>query len=599
MPTNPANRQSDRVRLEGEALRQTQAGYFGLIDHIDEQIGPLVADFKARSEKAGRPWVIVVSTDHGEMLGDHGYFRKCEPYEGSANIPLIVAASPSLGFKPGTRSLRPVCLEDIMPTLLDLCGIERPAGLDGVSLVPVLRGEDPPLRAWLHFEHSPCYSQEQAFQALTDGRFKYIWRPTDGSEQLFDLQGDPREEHNLAADPAQRETLEAWRARMVQRLAGRPEGFSDGTRLIAGRQRAKPDTRTKSPRPKPQAKSADAGRETRTIAGWKVHISLKLLAEQKAETEKALELLQGQLDEIVRVVPKPAVAELQKVSLWVSPEYPGVKPTAEYHPDAGWLREHGRPVAMAKSVEFTNVRMFEAETKRMPNFTLHELAHAYHDRVLGFENAEIAAVYEKTKAAKTYDAVERWLGPGRPKTKERAYAMTNAKEYFAETTEAFFSRNDFFPFTRDELAKHDPEMLVLLKRLWCVPSADETAWKRQVIDDSSRGADGIRLADVNGDGLPDIATGWEEGGTVRVYINPGPAKAGDKWPAVTVGRVGDVEDAVFADLDGDGAMDVVSCCEGKTKTMFIHWAPRERDRYRDEQAWQTEPLPAFIASPVP
>jgi hypothetical protein len=259
---------------------------------------------------------------------------------------------------------------------------------------------------------------------------------------------------------------------------GRPEGLSDGAKLIAGRQRARPDTRTKTPRPKPQAKSADADRQTRTIAGWQVHISLKLLAEQKAETEKALELLQGQLDEIVRVVPKPALAELQKVSLWVSPEYPGVKPTAEYHPDAGWLREHGRPVAMAKSVEFTNIRMFEAETKRMPNFALHELAHAYHDRVLGFENAEIQAVYEKAKAAKTYDAVERWLGPGRPKTKERAYAMTNAKEYFAETTEAFFSRNDFFPFTRDELAQHDPEMLALLKRLWRVLSIDETAWKR-------------------------------------------------------------------------------------------------------------------------
>ena len=127
----------------------------------------------------------------------------------------------------------------------------------------------------------------------------------------------------------------------------------------------------------------------------------------------------------------------------------------------------------------------------------------------------------------------------------------------------------------------------------------QTAWKRHVIDDSSRGADGIRLADVNGDGLPDIATGWEEGGTVRVYINPGPAKAGDKWPAVTVGRVGDVEDAVFADLDGDGAVDVVSCCEGKTKTMFIHWAPCERTRFRDEQAWQTEPLPASIPQPGP
>ena len=69
------------------------------------------------------------------------------------------------------------------------------------------------------------------------------------------------------------------------------------------------------------------------------------------------------------------------------------------------------------------------------------------------------------------------------------------------------------------------------------------------------------MADADGNGLPDIATGWEEGGLVRVYLNPGPGKAHQRWPAVTVGRVADVEDAVLADLDNDGAVDVVSSCE--------------------------------------
>lgn len=116
------------------------------------------------------------------------------------------------------------------------------------------------------------------------------------------------------------------------------------------------------------------------------------------------------------------------------------------------------------------------------------------------------------------------------------------------------------------------------------------AWKRHVIDDASRGADGVRLADANGDGLPDIATGWEQGGLVRVCLNPGPREACERWPAVTVGRVADVEDAVLADLDSDGAVDVVSCCEGQTRTMFVHWAPAPRDRYLDPTAWHTEPL---------
>lgn len=229
------DKQGHRVRLEGEALRRAQAGYFGLIEHLDEQVGPLIADFKARSEQAGRAWVIVVTSDHGEMLGDHGYFRKCEPYEGAANIPFLICGSASLGFKSGARCDQPVSLEDILPTLVELAGLNRPKSVDGLSLAPVLRGTGRVTRDWLHFEHSPCYSQAQAFHALTDGHFKYIWRPTDGAEQLFNLDQDLREEHDLSGTPAGRPRLEQWRQRLVQRLAGRPEGFSDGRRLVPGR----------------------------------------------------------------------------------------------------------------------------------------------------------------------------------------------------------------------------------------------------------------------------------------------------------------------------------------------------------------------------
>ncbi len=116
----------------------------------------------------------------------------------------------------------------------------------------------------------------------------------------------------------------------------------------------------------------------------------------------------------------------------------------------------------------------------------------------------------------------------------------------------------------------------------------EEGWRRHTIDDSSRGADGVRLADVDGDGDQDVATGWEEGGRVRVYLNPGPEKSKAKWPAVTVGNVKSPEDAVLVDLDGDGATDVVSCCEGRTRTVFVHWAPKAAEKYLDESAWKTE-----------
>ena len=105
---------------------------------------------------------------------------------------------------------------------------------------------------------------------------------------------------------------------------------------------------------------------------------------------------------------------------------------------------------------------------RMPNFALHELAHAYHNRVIvgSFDNAEIKTAYEHAKASGKYDKVERWHGNGKPNTFERAYAMTNPMEYFAENTEAFFGRNDFFPFTREQLKQADPEMFALLAKLW-------------------------------------------------------------------------------------------------------------------------------------
>ena len=117
-------------------------------------------------------------------------------------------------------------------------------------------------------------------------------------------------------------------------------------------------------------------------------------------------------------------------------------------------------------------------------------------------------------------------------------------------------------------------------------------WRRHTVDDSSIGADGVRLRDVNGDGLPDIATGWEEGNIVRAYLHPGIGRVRERWPAVTVRQVGSPENVVFADLDGSGRLDVVSSCEGRVRTMFVHWAPADPDRYLEPQSWTTEPIPA-------
>lgn len=125
-----------------------------------------------------------------------------------------------------------------------------------------------------------------------------------------------------------------------------------------------------------------------------------------------------------------------------------------------------------------------------------------------------------------------------------------------------------------------------------VESGAETskAWTIHQIDDSLAGADGVRLLDVNGDGFMDIATGWEEGDKTRAYLHPGYDEVKAKWPGVTVGETPSVEDAVFVDLDQDGAVDVVSSCEGKTRCVYVHWAPRDSVDYLNAALWQTEKI---------
>lgn len=234
--------------------------------------------------------------------------------------------------------------------------------------------------------------------------------------------------------------------------------------------RRKAEERSQSANEKPEKNEQTY--DKRDIAGWTVHVSRRLLTEEADATKLALKLMEQQLTEIMRVVPEAAVIELRKVPLWVSHEYPGVRPTAEYHPAAGWLREHGRNPEMARAVEFTNVANFEAESRRMPNLVLHELAHAYHHRVLSHDRAEIIAAFDKAKSDGRYDRVDRKDSAGRV-TQDRAYALSNQMEYFAETTEAYFGTNDFFPFTRDELKQHDPVMFEVLGKVWGVKDAGQ------------------------------------------------------------------------------------------------------------------------------
>ena len=122
-----------------------------------------------------------------------------------------------------------------MPTLLDAAGAEVPALCTGKSLVPILKGETDSVRDVLHGEHAGQYDYQDGHHFLVSERYKYIWYSQRGTEHLFDLAEDPHEQIDLALRPGADAQLAPWRARLVEILKDRPEGFVDRGGLVVGR----------------------------------------------------------------------------------------------------------------------------------------------------------------------------------------------------------------------------------------------------------------------------------------------------------------------------------------------------------------------------
>lgn len=193
------------------------------------------------------------------------------------------------------------------------------------------------------------------------------------------------------------------------------------------------------------------------------------LEQHPEETAAALEELERQLRNIERVVPDGPLAELRKTPFWVEWER-RPRGACEVHVSAGWLRNNGYNPDKLYAVEINNVRNFVQWSQRaQPWMVLHELAHAYHHRVLGPRHPPLLETFRKAQQAKLYESVRYVRGENR-----RAYALTNADEYFAELTEAYFGKNDFFPFTAEELATYDPEGFALLEAIWGRPVQRES-----------------------------------------------------------------------------------------------------------------------------
>ena len=197
------------------------------------------------------------------------------------------------------------------------------------------------------------------------------------------------------------------------------------------------------------------------IEGWTVHVDKRLLGEEKEVGRQALKLLAGKLYGITFLVPEKQLAQLREVPIWIDLDHK--LGAMQYHPSVGWLKGRGYDPKMEKVVHIPNARRLVnlQRSNSQPSVVIHELSHAFHDRVLGFDNPRIRKAYEQAVKGGKYEKVLHISGRTR-----RHYALKDHKEYFAEATEAFFGTNDFYPFVRAELKEHDPALYAILEDVW-------------------------------------------------------------------------------------------------------------------------------------
>ena len=216
-----------------------------------------------------------------------------------------------------------------------------------------------------------------------------------------------------------------------------------------------------SPRPA-EPKVKPYVRQIREVEGWKVRVDVRLLDGPDTDLgARALRVLAYKLYEIKSLLPKDRIAKLQKTAIVLDLDYP--LGSMQYHPSAQWLKKHGHDPGLAKAVHIPKARQLAGHLpiNQQPMVILHELAHAYHDQVLGFDEPRIQKAWARFKDSGKYDKVLHISGGQR-----RHYALTDHKEFFAEMTEAFFGTNDFYPFVRGELKKELPDVDRLLEEIW-------------------------------------------------------------------------------------------------------------------------------------
>ncbi len=206
-----------------------------------------------------------------------------------------------------------------------------------------------------------------------------------------------------------------------------------------------------------------ASRSQRMIQGWKVLVDDRLLAKPNEEMgTRVLAMLEAKLVDITYVVPAEPLAKLRAVTIVLDLSH-GPLHNMQYHPGADWLVENGYSPDLVKCVHIPEAKDLLSSRciNEQPWVILHELAHAYHDQVLGFEEPRVMQAFEAYRKSGNGDNTLLYNGK-----RVRHYALTDQKEFFAEMTESYLGVDDFFPFNAAELLTAEPAIFELMRAIW-------------------------------------------------------------------------------------------------------------------------------------
>ena len=222
-------------KLSKQEIQNSRHGYYGSVSFVDEQVGRILSVLEQR--KMLDDTLIVFFSDHGDMLGDQNLWRKAYAYEQSSHIPLLMRPAAGMEFGGAGQTIdNPVEIRDLLPTFLDAAGAKIPESIEGKSLLHLVRTKGEGWRPYIDLEHNVCYDTSNHWNALTDGKWKYIFHARDGEEQLFHLERDRNELSDLAQQPEHAKELSLWRTRMVDHLRERGDQWVRDGKLMVRKQ---------------------------------------------------------------------------------------------------------------------------------------------------------------------------------------------------------------------------------------------------------------------------------------------------------------------------------------------------------------------------